>query len=259
MKRWLPTLPIALGCFAAILAVIEVALRAGLLPDDSVVLWARAVASADGEVPLGRIVSGYPSIPFLATTLMEVVTPAGTPTPALLAALVLAMIAASCFKSFRESGVGVLAATAATCLIAFHPALIRAAVAGPAEMFLALFLLVLAKGLYDLRERSTAPEVMVVALAMVGLVFSHPMGAAIVVAAVPFLVLAVRPALIANSALNVVVALIFPTVFCVGAFVYVSGVFPGSGWSFLAAPSASLAAWVAATTGVPEFPGSLTA
>jgi hypothetical protein len=40
-------------------------------------------------------------------------------------------------------------------------------------------------------------------------------------------------------------ALVFPTVFCVGAFSYVSWVFPGSGWSFLAAPSQSLAAWIA--------------
>jgi len=86
---------------------------------------------------------------------------------------------------------------------------------------------------------------MTVALALVALAFSHPMGAAIAAASVPFLVLAVRPALVANSALNVVVALVFPTVFCVFAFTYVSWVFPGSGWSFFTAPAASLAAWAA--------------
>ena len=40
-------------------------------------------------------------------------------------------------------------------------------------------------------------------------------------------------------------ALVFPTVFALGAFAYVSWVFPGSGWSFLAAPAESLAGWAA--------------
>ena len=53
-------------------------------------------------------------------------------------------------------------------------------------------------------------EVMAVGLALLGLAFSHPIGAAIAFAAMPFLVFAVRPALVANSALNVVVALVFP-------------------------------------------------
>jgi hypothetical protein len=55
--------------------------------------------------------------------------------------------------------------------------------------------------------------------------------------------IAVRPVLVANSAFNVMVALVFPTAFCVGAFVYVAWVFPGGGWSFLTAPAESLAAW----------------
>ena len=38
---------------------------------------------------------------------------------------------------------------------------------------------------------------------------------------------------------------IFPTVFSVGAFYYLSWVFPGAGWSFFAAPSESLSAWSA--------------
>jgi hypothetical protein len=84
---------------------------------------------------------------------------------------------------------------------------------------------------------------MAVGLALFGLAFSHPMGAAIALAAVPFLVFAVRPALIANSALNVVVALVFPTVFAVGAFGYIAWVFPGAGWSFFAAPAESLSTW----------------
>jgi hypothetical protein len=145
-----------------------------------------------------------------------------------------------------------LAAVAAALLLALHPALLRAAIAGPAEMFLAVFLYLLGTALYDLRARSAAPEVMAVALALLGLTFSHPMGAALACAAVPLLVIAVRPELVATSALNVVVALVFPTVFCVGAFAYMSWVFPGSGWSFLIAPAEGLATW---TVGISQVFG----
>jgi hypothetical protein len=77
--------------------------------------------------------------------------------------------------------------------------------------------------------------------------------------------LAVRPELVASSAFNVVVALIFPTAFCVGAFAYMSWVFPGSGWSFLMAPSEGIATWAVAAsklfgrglTGSPALDASL--
>jgi hypothetical protein len=85
-----------------------------------------------------------------------------------------------------------------------------------------------------------------VGLALMGLAFSHPIGAAFAFAAVPFLAFALRPTLVANSALNVVVALIFPTIFAIGAFSYVSWVFPGDGWTFFAAPAESLSVWAVA-------------
>ncbi len=86
-----------------------------------------------------------------------------------------------------------MAAAAATLLIALHPALLRAVIAGPGDMFLAAFLLMLCLSLYDLRARSGTSEVMNVGLALMGLAFSHPMGAVFAFAAVPFLAFAVRP------------------------------------------------------------------
>jgi hypothetical protein len=64
------------------------------------------------------------------------------------------------------------------------------------------------------------------------------------VAAIPFLILAVRPVL-ARSAFSVLAPLIFPTIFAAAAFLYVSWVFPGSGWSIFGAPAESLLAWSA--------------
>ena len=245
MTRALPAIVVAAVTFAAILALSALAARSGALADDAVMLWASAIAAGDGQVSIGRIVAAYPTLPFLATALLELMAPAGAPTPALLSALLLGLVAGLWFLALRDSGIGVAAAMTATVLVALHPAILRAAVSGPSEIFLVAFLALLAKGLYDLRTTTAAPDVMTVALALVGLAFSHPMGAAIALASVPFLALAVRPSVVANSGINVVVALVFPALFCVASFVYVSWVFPGSGWSFLTSPSASLATWAA--------------
>jgi hypothetical protein len=247
-----PTVLIGLFTFVVVLALSRFAINAGLVPDDAVTLWAGAITAGEGEMAIGRIVAAYPTIPFLATSALEFVTPAGTPTPVLLASGLVALLAAIWLVAFRRVELPLLAAVAAVLLLALHPALLRAAIAGPAEMFLAIFLYLLGSALYDLRARSAAPEVMAVALALVGLTFSHPMGAAMACAAVPLLVIAVRPELVATSALNVVIALVFPTVFCVGAFVYMSWVFPGSGWSFLIAPAEGLATW---TVGISQMFG----
>lgn len=245
MKRAFAAAPIAALVFVAVLALVAVAMRGGLIGEDALRLWASASTAADGQVPIGRIVAAYPTLPFLATTLLAWLTPAGTPSAALVAAAVLALFAASCFLACRSAGFSQFGAGIASLLIAFHPALLHAALNGPADMFLALFLLALCLALYNLRARSGTSEVMGVGLALMAITFSHPIGAAFAFAAIPFLVFAVRPLLVANSAFNIVVALVFPTAFTLAAFTYVSWVFPGDGWSFLAASTQSLSLWSA--------------
>ena len=243
MRRILPVTLIMLIAFVAVFMVSRGVTMAGLIPDDAVTLWANAITAGDGEMPIGRIVAAYPTVPFLATSLLEFITPLGTPAPVLLTASVLAILAGAWLVLFRRAGLPLIAAALAALLIALHPAMLRAAIVGPADMILAAFLCLLAGALFDLRARSAAPEVMAVALALLGLAFSHPMGAALACAATPLLVFAVRPEMLASSAFNLVIALVFPTVFCVGAFVYMSWVFPGSGWSFLVSPAEGLATW----------------
>jgi hypothetical protein len=244
--RILPKALVMLITFAAAIVISRLATKVGLVSDDAITLWVSAIMAGNGEMQIGHIIAAYPTIPFLATSALEFVTPLGTPTPVLLTAGLLALLAGAWLTSFRRVGLPLLAAVAVALLLALHPALLRAAIGGPAVMFFAAFLSLLGVALYDLRARSGAPEVMAVALALLGLTFSHPMGAAIACAAVPFLVFAVRPEMLANRVFNVVIALVFPTAFCVGAFVYMSWVFPGSGWSFLVAPAEGIATWAAA-------------
>lgn len=246
MRNLVAAAPAASLAFAAIILAAAFAASVGFMPEETIRLWAGVMAAGDGEYSVGRIVAAYPTIPFLVTTALELIVPAGTPTPALVAAIVTSLLVAVWFIDFRRAGISTLPALAATILLGLHPMLLRAALAGPAEVFFAAFLFMLANGLYAMRARTTAPEVMTVGLALLGLSFSHPMGAAVTLAAVPFLMLAVRPALVASAAPNVLAAVIFPVLFCVGAFAYVSWVFPGSGWTFLTSPTTSLSHWAAA-------------
>jgi hypothetical protein len=256
MSRLLSAAPAALVVFVVILALAALAIRVGFIPDDGVMLWGGAIMAGDGEMSIGRIVAAYPTLPFMMTTLADIVAPAGTPTPALLAAGLLGLIGGIWFLSFRDAGLSLAVAGTLTLFLIFHPALLRAAIAGPAEMFLVVFLYLFASSLFALRARSGVPEVMRIGAALLGLTFSHPMGAAIAFASMPFLIFAIQPMLIAGSALNVVLVLVFPAVFAVGSFVYVSWVFPGSGWTFFAAPAESLSAWIAgmSTTGLTGIP-----
>ena len=243
--RALAAAPVGLAAFVVILVLAAFAVRLGLVADDTLRLWAGASTAADGEVPIGRIVAAYPTLPFTITTLVAWIAPADAPAPALVAAALLAVFAVSCFLLFRKAGLPLVAVTVMTILLAFHPTLLRAVVAGPGDMFLAVFLLMLCLALYDLRARSDTSEVMHVGIALMALAFSHPMGAAIAFAIIPFLAFVVRSGLVANSAFNVTVALVFPTFFAIAAFSYVAWVFPGDGWTFFAAPSQSLAMWTA--------------
>ena len=104
MDGALARVSVASLAFVAILAVAAVAVRSGIVADDTLRLWAGASTAADGQVPIGRIVAGYPTLPFLTTTFVAWLAPAGTPAPALVAAGLFAFIAAFCFRSFRKSG-----------------------------------------------------------------------------------------------------------------------------------------------------------
>jgi hypothetical protein len=130
-------------------------------------------------------------------------------------------------------------------LVVLHPAVLRAAIAGPAEMIFAVFLFLFGGALFDLRARSGASEVMAVGPSLLGLSFSHPMGATITCAAAPLFVLSIHPDAFSKSSLNLLLALLFPTAFCVAAFSYMSWIFPGSGWTFLVAPAEGVATWAA--------------
>ena len=112
--------------------------RAGLVPDDAVTLWAGAITAGDGEMPIGRIVAAYPTIPFLATRCWNAsrrrhadAGPAGVASWS----RSLAGLWFACVPPRRAAARWQRWLRRFSCVL--HPALLRAAIAGPAEMFLA--------------------------------------------------------------------------------------------------------------------------
>ncbi|MGJ5180140.1 hypothetical protein ACQR16_21220 [Bradyrhizobium oligotrophicum] len=243
MSRLLPLGTLMAAVCVIVFAASLSAMTAGLIPNDAVTLWASAMTAGEGQMPVGRILAAYPTIPFLTTTLLQAVTPGGTPTPVLLTGIVLALLAGGLLASFQRVGIAAVIAPLLVVPIVLHPAILRAAIAGPSEIIFTVFLFLLGCTLFRLRAHTGAAEVMGVGLSLLGLTFSHPMGAAITCAAVPFFVLAVQPEQLSRTTWNLVLALLFPTAFCVAAFSYMSWIFPGSGWTFLVAPAEGVATW----------------
>lgn len=246
VSRIVATAPFACLFLIGVMGFAAMAVRSGLMADDAMTLWAQAITAGNGGMPIGLVLAAYPTLPFLASAVVERIAPVGTPAPALLAAGIGAGLAAAWFGALRAAGFSVAAAGAIAALLIFHPGIMRAAVAGPSEILLVVFLALFGVALHDLRARSGVSEVMTAALSLAGLAFSHPMGAAIACAAVPFLIFAVQPRLAANSAVNMLLALVFPALFAGLSFAYVSWVFPAAGWSFLVAPAQGLSTWSAA-------------
>ncbi|MEX0752038.1 MAG: hypothetical protein WD073_03835 [Xanthobacteraceae bacterium] len=252
MMRSLAAAPIALFVFVCALTLAATAIRAGLVPEDGVALWAAAVMGGDGELPISSIVVAYPSIPFVSATLVQMVTPNGTPSPALLTAGLVAVMAGLWFRALRAAGRPTAFATIATLLLVFHPMLLRTAIAGSADMFLGFFLYLFGNALYDLRARSGLPAIMMAGLALLGAAFSHPLGPAIAAAAMPFLAFTVRPVLVAGSAVNIVLTLAFPTLFGAAAFAYVSWVSPARSIRFFASNDV-VSGWTASLGPLPSI------
>src|SRR5664279_3935518 len=105
MRRLLSVAAMMLIVCAVVFAVSRSAATVGLVPNDAVTLWASAMSAGEGQMPIGRILAAYPTIPFLATALLDAITPLGTPTPVLLTGAVLALLAGGLLVSFRRIGV----------------------------------------------------------------------------------------------------------------------------------------------------------
>src|SRR5579862_7400231 len=81
MTRALAAAPLGLVVFIGVLVLAASAVRSGLMADDAVTLWAGAITAGDGGMSIGLIAAAYPTIPFLASTLIESIAPVASRAP----------------------------------------------------------------------------------------------------------------------------------------------------------------------------------
>ncbi len=237
-------IPPGLLAFGAALCLTAAVTAAGLTPGGAVRLWAAAMLGSGGQLPWASVATGYPPIPLVTATALQAMVPSA-PAPALLAAAVFGLLAMLFVRALRKADLPRPLLVVAAPLILLHPFLLRAVLGGPAEMFLALFLYFFGLSLFDLRERTQVREIMTTGLSLLGLAFSHPLGAVSAAAAVPLLAFAVRPSFAATSAINTVLALIFPALAGAGAFAYLRWAFPGESLAVDPGEGSRFAAWAA--------------
>lgn len=214
--------------FTSVLLLAAAWIHAGGFMSDAVIgLWARSIVEIDGPIVFDSSQTFYPPIPYFMTVAAQrLLEPDGVPAPLLVSCAVggaLGMI--WWYNLVERANFGPVAGLLCTLLLLLNPVFLFAVVAGPGDIFLIAGVWLFGRGLVNLRLSGTAPDLMKAAIGLLILAFSHRYGLLIVLASMPFTVLAGRPSLLKASTSGYLVALFFPLVFAVGSYAFVSWIF----------------------------------
>jgi hypothetical protein len=226
---------IVLVAFAALLAVNSWLRQHGFIAASVMRDWGEVVLYGDGKGSYREFTTTYPPIAFALGILAGVPIRqiSSLPPPAVTAALLAALLAATWASALRAAGYGRWWSVVLTALVCLHPFFLYLATTGVGAVLLLIAVYWLAAAYCASRIKGRVTDLMNLALALAFTAFVHPLGALICVLALPFLALALPPALIARSALNSMLVLLFPLLFALGSFAYENALFEGSATAFL--------------------------
>lgn len=197
-----------------------------------------AVLTAEGRASINDALTAYPALPYLMTSAVRVLVKGGI--PALVSAAIAGGFAAATIGAvLRRSGYRRATALLITAAFVANPVFLFGLSEGPGIVLLLLGLLLLYHGFFALREEGDAPQVMAVSFALVIIGFAHPYGMVLCLAALPFLVLAVPPPIMARSPAGLMMSLLFPLAFGVLSFAYINWLFIQEAWAFIGPAQAS--------------------
>jgi len=230
------------GGFLAGLAGLLWTAAQGFVSPEILAASGRAILAAEGRESFGTVATAYPPLPYLLS--LAAAHLGDSPQwPALTAsALAGGLFAAFVSTSLRAAGIGTFANTAITLLLVANPLFLRGLADGPGVILLVTSVFMFAAGFIGLRADGTASNVMTLAFALALMAFAHPYGLALALAALPLLVFAASPELIARAPGSLYLSLLFPLAFGVLSFAYVGQVFADAPWAFLGTLSAPFAA-----------------
>jgi hypothetical protein len=226
---------ITLAAFAALLAVDGWLRQHGFIAAAVMHDWGEVVLYGDGKGSFREFTTTYPPIAFVLNVLAGVPIRglSSLPPPVVIAALLAALLVATWVSALCTAGYGWRWSVVLTALVCLHPFFLYPATTGVGAVLLLIAVYWFATAYRASRIHGRVTDFMNLALALAFTAFVHPLGALICVLTLPFLALALPPALIARSALNSMLVLLFPLLFALGSFAYENALFEDSATAFL--------------------------
>ncbi len=233
--RFLRFAGIVLVAFVALLAFDGWLRQHGFIAAAIMRDWGEVILYGDGKGSFHEFTTTYPPIAFALNVLAGVPIRwfASLPPPIVIAALLAALLVATWASALRAAGYGGWWSLALTALVGVQPFFLYLATLGVGAVLLLIAVYWYATAYWASRIHGRVSDFMSLALALAFTAFVHPLGALICVLTLPFLTLALPPALIARSVLNSMLVLLFPLLFALGSFAYENALFEDSATAFL--------------------------
>ncbi|WP_163852090.1 hypothetical protein [Pseudooceanicola aestuarii] len=227
MTRSAVWLALALPLFAGLLLWLGWTQAHGFTSPAVTELWAKAIVQIDGSGQFAASDAFYPPVPFALTLLIQSLPgQSAAPGPIVLSALLGATILLLWFRNLRRvAGISLPGSLVTVALLGLNPVFLRALADGPETMLTLLGTWLFARGIVNLRLTGNAPDMMKVAVGLLTVALSDSYGLMISLGAVPFLIVAARPSMIATSSFGYLFAMFYPVAAAVGSLIFVSLIF----------------------------------
>lgn len=207
-------------------------------------MWGQALLAREGLTKFDDVISAYPPLPYMLTIILDNIIPYNSANiPNLIAALLAGIVIAAWFHSSVSRQIGLARSLLCIALLGLNPLFLRIVSEGPGFVLMHWGLWLTAIGLFGLRRRSRINDLILVAMGLTVIAFSHPFGIILIFSCLPFLGLVIPPNKLRDAPVTTFMILLFPVLFLAASFFYINAVFSDGPFSFLGritAESASL-------------------
>ena len=213
--------------FLALLLSLAWAQAHGFVSGRVITLWSKAIMQVDGPTTFNATDAFFPPLPFVLTIGLQSITGGTTiPVPFILSAALGAMMLVMWYGNLRMNGeISALTSCIAVALLALNPFFLRVLAEGPEAVLTLVGTWVFARGIVNLRLTGNAPDMMKVAVGLLIVALSNSYGLLICLGALPFMIVAARPSMLAASSVGYLIAMFYPVVAAVLSLMFISSIF----------------------------------
>lgn len=242
MKAMVQNIGLWAGFSAFALVMLAAFQTMGLLDIDIFALSGKTILAVEGRMSVSSFTVTYPPLPLIWTLPFAYLAPTGALPAVLAAAVAVGILGAAIYRGFYSRQYSLLTSLIATLLIIGNPLALNALATGPDAALMMLTVFAFASALFAFAFKSSIPDLMLAAAALMILAFIHPYGLLFAAAALPGLALIAPPVLLARTPLPMFLVFLFPVAFALASFAYTSWVFGGAPLAFLQTATALIVA-----------------